>query len=40
MFQSWGVMVGNVILEEVKDWFTENKLAEQTGQGQSSGGQK
>ena len=40
MFQSWGVMVGNVILEEVKDWFAENKLAEQTGQGKDSGGQK
>ena len=44
IFQSWGVMVDTVILKEVKDWFTENKIEDQTkaenGQGESSTGQK
>ena len=44
IFQAWCDVVGNVILKEVEEWFTENKVGDQTkadnGQRPSSTGQK
>ena len=44
IFQAQGDVVGNVILKEVEEWFTENEVLDQTradnGERQSSRGQK